>query len=326
MKKFLTVALLLAAYCAGAQDVYNRYAMKLSPDGQGGYTLPYKAKYEKIIDLSQVPDLLVPYNYKEHRTISAKEYTGAETREMVYKTYPDYELKLIVDMAKSDSPAPFMVFIHGGGWARGDNGTNRDVSGYLALKHGITGVRIAYTLAPQPGANINVTIQDVRDAVKFIQNHAKELNIDPTRFGFMGGSAGAHLSAVGAMGIPGAKVLVGCSGIYDLTSAAISVKAKEQERIKYFLDKDPKVLHDASPIYMIPKKDIPAVLMQCGTGDIVVEWQQSQMFADALNAAGAKNVVLKIYPFYDHNLNATSSDLKEPIFRESVDFIVKNIF
>lgn len=54
------------------------------------------------------------------------------TKDIVYKKHKDYELILTVDFAETDKPAPFVVYIHGGGWARGDNGSSRSLSQYLA--------------------------------------------------------------------------------------------------------------------------------------------------------------------------------------------------
>lgn len=325
MKKLLIFVLLISAVQLSAQSYTNRYSMKLNAEPDGTYSLINEKRYAAILDLEKIDDLLVPYVYKNDKVKTA-DYKGCPTREAVYKTYPDYELKLTVDMAKSESPAPFMIYIHGGGWARGTNDANRTLSQYAAMNGGVAGVRISYTLAPQSGATINVSIQDVKDAVKYIQEHAAEFNIDPSRFGFCGGSAGGHLAAVGAMSIPGARVMVGYAGIYDLQKAAITVRAKDEERVQYFLDKDPEVLSKASPVNMIPSKNIPAVMLIHGTGDITVECDQSKIFAEALKKRGVKNLVLNIYPNYDHNISAKASDLMEKCLLDSYDFIVKNIF
>ena len=153
---------------------------------------------------------------------------------------------------------------------------------------------------------------------------AAELNIDPSRVGFVGNSAGAHLAACGAMLCKDTKVFVGYSGIYDLTTAAITVRAKQPARVAYFEDKDEKVLADASPVYMIPKKRTLAAMLVCGTADITVEWSQSEEFAEALEKKGNK-VALEVYENYDHNLSSNSSDKMEEIFFKTVDFISENI-
>ncbi|WP_302605133.1 alpha/beta hydrolase [uncultured Alistipes sp.] len=326
MKKLLFIALLGATLTASAQQPAqptNRYAMKLTQQADGTYELTNRARYARIVDLSQIDDLLVPYTYQRNR-LQSRDYKGVEVREFIYTTHEGYELQIAVDMAQSDTPTPVVFYVHGGGWSRGNNGTFRTLSQYMAKQKGVTGVRIAYTLAPQPGADVRVSIADIKAAVQYVRDHAEELNIDPRRMGFVGNSAGAHLAAVGAMTTPEAKALVGTSGIYDLETAAICQKTKDAQRIGYFCGRDPKILREASPIALIPKKKAPAALLFCGTADITVECAQSKAFADALRRRGAK-VDLQVYENYDHNLSAKASDKMEEVFFKTVDFLAENL-
>lgn len=320
------VLCLMTAGASMAQDAVptNRYAMKLELKPDGTYALQREARYAKILNLSEIPDLYVPYVHQNQR-LSGKLYNKVETEEIVYKKYDTYELRIAVDKSMAEGPSPVMFFVHGGGWARGTFDSSRSLSKYLAQNHGITGVRIEYTLAPQPGANVQVSIADVLDAVQYIRDHAKELKIDATRMGFCGASAGAHLSSVAAMLTKEAKVFVGYSGIYDLTTAAITTRAKDPERIAYFGGLETSYLEKASPAYLVPKKCKVAAQLFCGTGDLTVEYSQSVNFADVLKARKTKVVDLQIYPYYDHNLSAKASDKMEEIFFKSVDFIVANI-
>ena len=327
-RKIITsfVLCLLAFDAASAQDAVptNRYAMKLEQKPDGTYALQREERYAKILNLKEIPDLYVPYVHENNR-LTGKLYNKVQTEEIVYKKYDTYELRIAVDKSMTEGPSPVMFFVHGGGWARGTFDSSRSLSRYLAQNHGITGVRVEYTLAPQPGANVQVSIADILDAIQYIRDHAEELKIDTSRMGFCGASAGAHLSSVAAMLTKEAKVFVGYSGIYDLTTAAITTRAKDPERIAYFGDLAPSYLQKASPAYLVPKKCPVAVQLFCGTGDLTVEYSQSVGFADVLKARKTKVVDLQIYPYYDHNLSAKASDKMEEIFFKSVDFIVANI-
>ncbi len=323
MKKLLFAALLLATATVWGQQPTNRYSMKLTQNADGTYELMNRARYARIVDLSQIDDLLVPYTYERQR-LQSRDYKNVTVRELVYTTHEGYELQIAVDMAESEQPTPVVFYVHGGGWSRGNNGTFRVLSQYMAKQKGVTGVRIAYTLAPQPGADVRVSIADIEAAVQYVRDHARELNIDPERMGFVGNSAGAHLAAVGAMKSRGAKALVGTSGIYDLETANICQKTKDAQRIAYFCDRDPKIVRDASPINLIPKKKAPAALLFCGTADITVECAQSKAFAEALRRRGAK-VDLEVYENYDHNLSAKASDKMEEVFFKTVDFLTENL-
>ena len=320
----IAFAMMLGAGSLFAQDqvVTNRYAMKLEQKPDGSYGLQREARYAKILNLAEIPDLYTPYVHENNR-LSGKLYNKARTQEYVYKTHEGYELRIEVDSFDADSPTPVMFYVHGGGWARGTFTSSRSLSKYLAQQKGIAGVRIQYTLAPQPGANVQVSIQDVLDAVEFVRAHASELNVDMSRIGFLGTSAGGHLAAVAALKC-NAKVFGGYSGIYDLTTAAITTRAKDPERIAYFGGLKDQYLKDASPIFMVPKKSKLAAQLYCGTGDLTVECAQSEMFASELKRHKAK-VDLQEYKYYDHNLSSKTSDKMEEIFFKTVDFVVENL-
>ena len=271
--------LLCLAQESQPQQFSNRYGMKMTRNDDGSYALLYAKKYAKFIDVNTIPDVMVPYTYQADR-LKSKDYKGVTTKDIVYKKHKDYELILTVDFADTEKPAPFVVYIHGGGWARGNNGSSRSLSQYLAKQKGITGVRVS--------------------------------------------SAGAHLAAVAAMTVPGTKAFVGYSGIYNLEKAAITMKTKDPQRIAYFCDREPKVLREASPINLIPKKDVPASMLVCGTCDVTVECEQSEMFASALKKRGGVCDLLK-YEYYDHNVSSKTSDKMEEIFFKSVDFLTNHI-
>lgn len=322
LRGYLFLLMLLAAICTAAQEknVSNRYGMKMKQEPDGSYSLLYAKKYARFIDVNTIPDVFVPYTHVNNR-LTSKDYKGVRTQDIVFKTHKDYSLTLTVDYAESAEPTPFMIYVHGGGWARGNNGSSRTLSQYLAKQKGITGIRVSYTLAPQPGANVNVSIEDIKDALKYVREHAEELNINPDIYGFLGTSAGAHLAAVGAM-TSDARLFVGYSGIYDLETASITMKTKDPQRISYFCDRDSKVLRQASPVNLIPKKNVPISMLVCGTCDVTVECSQSEEFARQLKKKGGVCDLL-MYKYYDHNLSSKTSDKMEEIFFKTVDFIIK---
>ena len=94
-------------------------------------------------------------------------------------------------LAKSDTPTPVLVSIHGGGF----RGGNKSVSGGLlksCLDSGISVVAITYRLSNE--AIAPAQFLDSARAVQFIRHNAKQWNLDPTRIAATGGSAGAGIS------------------------------------------------------------------------------------------------------------------------------------
>jgi len=99
--------------------------------------------------------------------------------------------------APGNTPAPFVFFIHGGGWMNGDkNGARRTLSIAELLSSGISVVSINYRFISQAqsaGAMPPVSwpIGDAARALQFTRSRSREWNLDKTRVGACGGSAGA---------------------------------------------------------------------------------------------------------------------------------------
>ena len=100
---------------------------------------------------------------------------------------------------QADKPVPAMVEIHGGWWTGG--GPVSSIEHFPAVrmfrnKH-IALFSIHYRLGKEGGFPQN--IRDCRNAIRFVRQNAVRFNVDPTRIGVMGGSAGGHLSLMVAM-------------------------------------------------------------------------------------------------------------------------------
>jgi len=96
--------------------------------------------------------------------------------------------------AESKQPAPLVFFIHGGGWIRGDKTNPSGLVDYLAA--GISVVSIQYRFTPEAQAAgakppVRWPLEDAARALQFVRSKAAEWNIDKTRIGASGGSAGA---------------------------------------------------------------------------------------------------------------------------------------
>jgi acetyl esterase/lipase len=91
--------------------------------------------------------------------------------------------------------SPLVVFVHGGGWKRGDKRTatgGEKPGHYLGQGYGFAS--LDYRLVP--AATVEQQAQDVADALAFLIKRADSLGFDASRIVLMGHSAGAHLSAL----------------------------------------------------------------------------------------------------------------------------------
>lgn len=104
------------------------------------------------------------------------------------------------------SPAPLLVWVHGGAWRFGTNQALRDTilrtpDGEQPNTQAL--MRAAFQQAGWAVASINYryshqalfpgALHDVKEAVRFFRAHAAEFGIDPQRIAVAGGSAGGHL-------------------------------------------------------------------------------------------------------------------------------------
>jgi acetyl esterase len=94
--------------------------------------------------------------------------------------------------AKSDKPAPLVVFIHGGGFRAGSKEALSPELLERCLKSGISVMAINYRLSPE--VHFPAHYMDCARAIQFARHQAKEWNIDPSRVASTGGSAGAGTS------------------------------------------------------------------------------------------------------------------------------------
>ena len=141
--------------------------------------------------------------------------------------------------AQVSHPAPLVVFVHGGGWKRGDK---RNATGSLKSPHyndqGYHFASINYRLVPD--ATVEQQAADVAAALAKLLADADRLKIDRRKVVLMGHSAGAHLVAlVGtdpqylrAAGLSYRDV----AGIIPLDGAAYDVPAQMDENARLMGD------------------------------------------------------------------------------------------
>lgn len=144
--------------------------------------------------------------------------------ELAYGADPRQRLDL-ARPADTRTPAPLIVFVHGGGWTRGDKrqGAGEKPAFYTGIGHAFATVN--YRLVP--GVTPAEQAQDIAAAIALLRGKAGTLGLDPQRIVLMGHSAGAHLIALvatdtrylDAAGIPSSAI----SGVVLLDGAGYDV-------------------------------------------------------------------------------------------------------
>ncbi|MFC5677845.1 alpha/beta hydrolase [Aeromicrobium endophyticum] len=91
-------------------------------------------------------------------------------------------------------PLPCVVNFHGGGWVQGNPEQSAWLASRIAVRNRVVVVSPAYRLAPE--APFPAGVDDARDSLAWVVEHAGDLGIDPQRLAVMGDSAGGNLAAV----------------------------------------------------------------------------------------------------------------------------------
>ena len=147
---------------------------------------------------------------KSPRTASPTPLPAATFDSVAYGTHPRQKIDVWLP-ANASEPSPVVVFVHGGGFTKGDRKDKRLAARIpRCLASGIALVSVGYRfLQDADGAKppVKACLDDVMAALNLIRSKAREWNIDAGRMGLTGGSAGgcaclfAALSNDNALGI-----------------------------------------------------------------------------------------------------------------------------
>jgi len=198
--------------------------------------------------------------------------------------------------ANATSPAPLFVFVHGGGWKRGDK---RNATGAAKIAHfaarGYAFASINYRLVPE--AKVEDQAQDVADAIARLLREGRALGIDPDRIVLAGHSAGAHLAALVAtdprylkragIGLDRLKGVILLDGAaYDVPAQAVEGPGIMRPTYAQAFGTDPARQRALSPYFHATAPNAPRFLI------LHVEREdgrrQSEALAAALRKAGTQ--------------------------------------
>ncbi|WP_296148436.1 alpha/beta hydrolase [uncultured Flavobacterium sp.] len=109
-----------------------------------------------------------------------------------------YKIKLnIVRPKGAKGKLPVFMFIHGGGWVLGDYPTHKRMVRDLSVLTGYAGVFVDYSRAPE--VKYPQPVNEVYAAAKWITAHGDEINVDGSKLGIVGNSAGGNLATASAL-------------------------------------------------------------------------------------------------------------------------------
>lgn len=207
---------------------------------------------------------------------------------------------------------PAVLVIHGGAWSSGSKTFVANYANQLA-QAGAVAVAIDYRHAPVH--KFPAQVDDVRDALVWVNENAEEWKIDTQRVGLFGYSAGGHLACMLATlvdepqdvvatttqwnvddqrwkKLPSVKAVVAGGPPCDLTTIP-----PRNTGLEFFLGgtraQKPDVYIAASPISFASAGDTPICFIH-GEKDFIVPIQSSRVLYDAQVACGVKSEFVTI--------------------------------
>lgn len=209
-------------------------------------------------------------------------------------------MDIFIPVSPSKTPMPAVLWLHGGGWERGDKNGN---SGALMLAAaGFVTASIFYRLSGE--SPFPADIEDCKCAVRYLRANATTYGIDPDHIGVAGASAGGHLAELVATaddkaGLEGdggwqnvSSRVQAASAYYGVSDFTVGAQEFEHHTGKVVLKlfrgnekEKPELYKQASPIKHV-SNDNPPLLLVHGDQDDLVPFGQSVEMTKAYERLG----------------------------------------
>jgi acetyl esterase/lipase len=220
------------------------------------------------------------------------------TREEVFKTLGDVELKLYVFEPEGHKPAdsrPAIVFFFGGGWRGGSTQQFYPQCKYLASR-GMVAISAEYRVRSRHEVTPFECVTDGKSAIRWVRADAQRLGIDPNRIAAGGGSAGGHVAActgvIDGLDEPGEDSAVGSKpNALVLFNPVLVIPWRDESEMtdeqrenakERFGGRDPR---DISPYHHVTPDDPPTIILH-GEADKTIPIRTARMFVEAMSKAG----------------------------------------
>lgn len=245
MRRFGLLAALLGGRSRGEGLLRERLAARLGAPGAAGAG---RAGLAAAPDLPQGARLLQDLAYGDDAAQTLDLYLPGQARN-----------------------APLIVYVHGGGWQRGDKAMPQMVAHKVPhwTGQGLGVASINYRMLPQ--ADVLAQADDVARALAHVQASAQGWGVDAGRVALVGHSAGAHLAAL-VTADPGLAATWGARpwrGTVALDSAALDMVAVMQRPHYRFYDPvfgdDPLFWQRASPLHRLQGPPVAPLLLVCSS-------------------------------------------------------------
>ncbi|MDA0586782.1 MAG: prolyl oligopeptidase family serine peptidase [Planctomycetota bacterium] len=242
-----------------------------------------------------------------------------EKEDLVYGRVDGAGLLADVAWPESDKPLPAIISVHGGRWRGGHKKDKSTIVVKQWAEFVFFAMSIDYRLvgvSPAPAC-----YQDFQCAIRFVQAHAKELNVDTNRIFLIGQSAGGHMVSLAAtLGDGPFKRTGGWEDASNDFRAVISVAANYElttlswGNIWTPAQGDPiEARRLASPVNHVKKESKPLLILH-SDNDQSVPIKNALGMVEALEKAGSTHTFHR-YPDAGH------MGITDEVIRRAREFI-----
>ncbi|WP_207426300.1 alpha/beta hydrolase [Pedobacter sp. SYSU D00535] len=249
----------------------------------------------------------------------------------IYRNSPQLQLNFYP--AQKVGKRPCIVVIHGGSWSSGDSFQLPELNHYLA-KAGFHVAAINYRLAP--AHHSPSPLEDVQQALAFLNRSHQQLNIDTANFVLLGRSAGAQVALMAAYTERTAAI----QGVISLYGPADMVWGYSQPASKWVMDSKkvmeqylggtyqeiPEKYFESSPVEFVDKNS-PPTLMIHGKNDVLVAYEHNLRLIRRLESASVPHFLLTL-PWathgFDYNLNGPGGQLSTFTVHQFITTVTAN--
>jgi arylformamidase len=185
----------------------------------------------------------------------------------------------IFPAAGATSPAPVLIFVHGGGWRTLDKSVYSFVAPPWSTE-GVVTVLPGYGLLPE--VPLWRMVEEIREAIAWVAAHIHEHGGDPARIVIAGMSAGAQLSGMALAHEPSARVIKAAA----LASSVYDLEAHRWHGRHGDMGLDDGLVARASPIRNAPVNPRLPMALAVGADETPEMIRQSREYYEMLRAQG----------------------------------------
>ena len=228
--------------------------------------------------------------------IEFNDYDNLIKKNITYKEINDEKLKLdiLYPEIKLTKNYPVVVYIHGGGFIRGDKDEIYDLKPLVDEWHKNGWIIISINYRLLYGDKIFPdNYRDVKDAIYWVINNKSKYNFDIDKICAVGHSAGGTLALLAGLDNDKINCIVSMSGPTKLYGEETFEFRKKIMSAINKNDFDENIMKKASPINYL-KKDSPPIMLLHGTKDNFVPFSQSKLFYDKAQEIGAECKLISI--------------------------------